>query len=64
MKKEDQFDEEEFKRLIINHVKEGKYARALNLLNTRVQGLLLVEAVKQELNTQDTEKLKEGKNVI
>ena len=49
MEDKDKLDEEEFKRLVINHIKEGKYARALNLLNTRIQGLLLMEIVKKEL---------------
>ena len=43
MKKEDQFKKE-----VIDYVYAGKYARALNLLNTKVQGLLLEEAIKKE----------------
>ncbi len=56
---EDKFNEEQFKKDVIAHIKNGKYARALNLLNAKVQGLLILEAIKEDL--QDGERVRNEK---
>ena len=40
--------DEKFKKKVIDHVNNGRYSKALNKLNTKVQGFNLVEAIMDE----------------
>jgi len=40
--------EDEFKKQVIDYVYAGKYAKAYGLLHTRIQALLIDEAIKKE----------------
>ena len=44
-------EDKEFKKKVIDYVNEGKYARALKLLDDKVKDLLFEQEINKDLGT-------------